>query len=81
MGRKGKGQKGFKLSEGDVIKLGRISYNIREVKAWSDLNKPKKLDPPSGEDESPATPDTSGEYESDVVPEELEEVGARICRI
>jgi len=63
--------KGHILKEGDVIKLGRMQYIIKELRNWVDLQ------------ESPAncTPDTSGEFAQDEVAEEFEEVQQNCCRI
>lgn len=54
---------GYKLSEGDVIKLGRIKYKVKELRTWGDMQ------------ERPVTktPDTSGEYNIEDIAEEFEE--------
>jgi len=44
--------KGHNLKEGDVIKLGRMQYIIKELRNWIDLQEAPEN----------ATPDTSGEF-------------------
>jgi hypothetical protein len=78
MGTKSKSTKGYLLTQGSVVKLGRMKYKVREIKTWNDLGKPaeKSSDPADGE-----TPDTSGEYTAESVAEEYEEFTQKICRI